>query len=139
MLVGMIGMAFLVPSAITRNAVLISAYQESLDKMGISRKDRAGRALMLALGVLHPLATNFGLQAGLNPIACGLIVTIVIDSVILYPVQTATNLLAYEAGYYNAADVRRFGIAMLALTLAVILGVVVPYWSAVGFSLTAPS
>lgn len=335
MLVGMIGMAFVVPSAITRNAVMIPAYQESLDKMGISRKDRAGRALMLALGVLHPLAssalltggtssimsatllggfswfgwfalmavpyyllllsggallwlmvgkfesglraeqpsgkreslsrpekwtlavltlttalwftdalhglspsipallaaalllapglgvlrwndfearvswgliltvgtalsltqaladtgaaawlsrlvvqaltslsahplvivgalivivaaihlaitnlaacialllplaTSFGLQAGLNPIACGLIVTIVVDSVILYPIQTATNLLAYEAGYYDAVDVRRFGLAMLVLTVALVLGVVVPYWSLLGLPLTS--
>ena len=61
---GMIGMAFIIPSAITRNAILIPAYQESLDKMGISRTDRAGRALMLALGVLHPLASSALLTGG---------------------------------------------------------------------------
>jgi len=35
----------------------------------------------------------------------------VVDAVILYPVQTATNLLAYETGYYSADDVRRLGLA----------------------------
>ncbi|MBI2211317.1 MAG: anion permease, partial [Deltaproteobacteria bacterium] len=87
--------------------------------------------------LLLPLATNFGLEAGLNPVICGLIVTIVVDAVILYPVQTATNLLAYEAGYYDATDVRRFGIAMLALTSALILAVVLPYWSLLGLALTS--
>ena len=68
MLLGMIGMAFVIPSAITRNAVLIPAYQESLDKMGIGRADRAGRALMLALGVLHPLASSALLTGGTTSI-----------------------------------------------------------------------
>ena len=47
-------------------------------------------------------------RTSLDPIVCGLIVTIVIDAVILYPIQTATNLIAYEAGRYGAADMRRF-------------------------------
>jgi len=42
------------------------------------------------------------LRTGLNPIACALIVTIVVDSVIMYPVQTASNLIAYESGYFSA-------------------------------------
>jgi hypothetical protein len=42
------------------------------------------------------------------------------DAVILYPIQTVTNLLAYETGYQGAADVRRLGIGMLRLTVIVI-------------------
>ena len=57
--------------------------------------------------------------AGLNPVVCGLIMTIVVDSVILYPVQTASNLLGYESGYFNTADVGRFGIIMLELAMLV--------------------
>ena len=75
--------------------------------------------------------------AGLNPVVCGLIVTIVVDSVILYPVQTASNLLAYESGYLNVADVRRFGIILLALVMLVGLGIAVPYWTLLGLPLTA--
>ena len=66
---------------------------------------------------------------------CGLVVTIVVDAVILYPIQTATNLLAYETGYYSAADVRRLGIGMLLLTVIVIL-LTIPYWSVLSLPLT---
>jgi solute carrier family 13 (sodium-dependent dicarboxylate transporter), member 2/3/5 len=62
-------------------------------------------------------------------------VTIVIDSVILYPVQTASNLIAYESGYFGARDVGRLGLAMLGLTIIVGLGVAVPYWGALGLPL----
>ena len=94
--------------------------------------------LAACIALLIPLATYFGLEAGLNPLACALIVTIVVDAVILYPVQTATNLMAYESGYFDARDVLWFGLGMLVLTTAVILGVALPYWSAFGLSLTSP-
>lgn len=94
--------------------------------------------LAACIALLIPLATNFGIEAGLNPLACGLIVTIVVDAVIFYPVQTATNLMAYESGYYNARDVLSFGLVMLLLTILVILGIGLPYWSAVGLSLVLP-
>ncbi len=57
--------AVLVPSAITRNAILIPAYEEALDRMGIGKTDRSGRMLMLALGVLNPLASSALLTGGL--------------------------------------------------------------------------
>jgi hypothetical protein len=43
-----------------------------------------------------------------------------VDAVILYPVEIATNLLAHETGYYSADDVRRMGLAMLLLTIVVV-------------------
>jgi solute carrier family 13 (sodium-dependent dicarboxylate transporter), member 2/3/5 len=58
-----------------------------------------------------------------------------VDAVILYPVQTATNLLAYETGYYSAVDVRRLGIGMLVLTVIVIL-LAIPYWNALSLPLS---
>ena len=48
MLASLPGLAFLMPSAITRNAVLIPAYRDTLTAMGIAQSDRTGRALMLA-------------------------------------------------------------------------------------------
>src|SRR5207247_637582 len=238
-------MAVFLPSAITRNAILIPAYRESLDAMGLRPTDGRARAVMLTLGVLNPLASSALLTggiasmtaasllggfswlrwfvlmavpyyalltlgatalwltsraadldhpapwlgslltgtvtelqtsplalvgalivivtvvhlgitnlaaclalllpivttttaaAGLNPLAIGLIVTVVVDAVILYPVQTATNLIAYQTGYFTTADVRRFGFVMLGLTLVVILGVAIPYWKLIGLPLVA--
>lgn len=83
--------------------------------------------LAACIALLIPVAATIAERAALNPIVCGLIVTIVVDAVILYPIQTATNLLAYETGYYGAADVRRLGIGMLLLTLVVIL-ITIPNW-----------
>jgi anion transporter len=83
--------------------------------------------LAACIALLIPVAATIAERAALNPIVCGLVVTIVVDAVILYPIQTATNLLAYETGYYGAADVRRLGIGMLLLTVVVIL-LTIPYW-----------
>jgi di/tricarboxylate transporter len=90
--------------------------------------------LAACIALLIPVAATIAERASLNPIVCGLIVTIVVDAVILYPIQTATNLLAYETGYYGAADVRRLGIGMLVLTVIVIL-LTIPYWGLLGLPL----
>jgi citrate:succinate antiporter len=91
--------------------------------------------LAACIALLIPVAATIAERATLNPIVCGLIVTIVVDAVILYPIQTATNLLAYETGYYSAADVRRLGIGMLLLTVIVIL-LTIPYWRLLSLPLT---
>ena len=88
--------------------------------------------------MLIPVTMTIAHGAGINPIVCALIVTIVTDSVILYPVQTASNLIAYETGYFRGTDVRRLGIAMLGLTILVGLCVAIPYWAALGLPLLSP-
>jgi di/tricarboxylate transporter len=60
----------------------------------------------------------------------------VVYAVILYPVRIATDLLAYETGYYSADDVRRMGPAMLLLTI-VVVSVTILYWGWLGLLLTA--
>lgn len=75
--------------------------------------------LVACVALLVPITMTVAHSAGVNPIVCALIVTIVTDSVILYPVQTASNLIAYETGYFRSADVHRLGIAMLGLTILV--------------------
>lgn len=84
--------------------------------------------LAACLALLIPIAVTIAEAAQLNPVLCGLVVTLAVDAVILYPVQTAANLLAYEAGYFSSADVRRLGLGMLVLTIVVAL-LVLPYWS----------
>lgn len=91
--------------------------------------------LAACIALLIPVAATVAERAGLNPVVCGLIVTIVVDAVILYPVQTATNLMAYETGYYGAADVRRLGLGMLLLTTLVVLMTIL-YWGWLGLPLT---
>jgi sodium-dependent dicarboxylate transporter 2/3/5 len=105
-------------------------------------------ALMLAVALVHlaitnlaacialliPISGTIAAAAGLNAVVCGLIVTVVVDAVILYPVQTAANLMAYESGYFAASDVRRLGIAMFVATCAVVLAAL-PYWALLGFPL----
>ena len=90
--------------------------------------------LAACMALLIPIAVTIAEAAHLNPLVCGLIVTIAVDAIILYPVQTAANLLAYEAGYFPSADVRRLGLGMLALTIAIAL-LVLPYWSLLGLPL----
>jgi len=92
-------------------------------------------SLAACIALLIPVAATMAQRASLDPIVCGLIVTIVIDAVILYPVQTATNILAYEEGYYGAADMRRFGVGMLVLTTIVVM-LTIPYWGLLGLPLT---
>jgi anion transporter len=93
--------------------------------------------LAACVALLVPITMTIAHSAGMNPIVCALIVTIVTDSVILYPVQTASNLLAYETGYFRGADVSHLGLAMLGLTIVVGLGVAIPYWQALGLPLLA--
>ncbi|MGH8431163.1 MAG: SLC13 family permease, partial [Solimonas sp.] len=69
MIVSLPALAFLIPSAITRNAILIPAYHEALDSMGVGGSGRAGRALMLALGMLNPLASSALLTGGIASMA----------------------------------------------------------------------
>jgi solute carrier family 13 (sodium-dependent dicarboxylate transporter), member 2/3/5 len=94
--------------------------------------------LAACVALLVPITMTIAHNAGVNPIVCALIVTIVTDSVILYPVQTASNLIAYETGYFRGPDVRRLGIAMLGLTILVGLCIAVPYWEALGLPLLSP-
>ena len=56
--------------------------------------------LAACMALLIPIAVTIAEAAHLNPLVCGLVVTIAVDAIILYPVQTAANLLAYEAGYF---------------------------------------
>ena len=92
--------------------------------------------LAACVALLLPINATIAASAGLNPVVTGLVLTIAIDAVILYPVQTAANLMAYEAGYFDRADVMKVGLGMLGLTIMVVM-LVVPYWALLGLPLTA--
>ena len=59
--------ALVVPSAISRNAVLVPVYDRVLVSLG--QPPRLGTAVMLALGVLGPLASSALLSGGTSPVA----------------------------------------------------------------------
>lgn len=86
------------------------------------------------IGLLIPITVTVAQTARLNPIVCGLIVTLTINTVILYPAQTASNLLAYDSGHFSAADVRRLGLAMFAANILIAL-CAIPYWKLLGLPL----
>jgi hypothetical protein len=65
--------------------------------------------LAACVALLLPVNATIAASAGVNPLVTGLIITMVVDAVILYPVQTASNLMAYESGYFGRADVRNLG------------------------------
>lgn len=88
------------------------------------------------IALLIPVATTVAQATGLNPIACGLLVLIAVDVVILYPVQTATNLMAYETGFYGARDVVRLGLALLALLVVFTVVAILPYWRLMGLPIS---
>ncbi len=84
------------------------------------------------IALLIPVVTAFATATGINPMATGLIVGIAVDTVILYQVQTVTVLIAYETGHFSTRDVTKVGFGMLALTIAVVLLVAIPWWSLLG-------
>jgi anion transporter len=90
--------------------------------------------LAACVALLLPINATIAAGAGINPVVTGLILTMAVDAVILYPVQTAANLMAYESGYFDRADVWKLGLGMLALTLLVVL-LVLPYWALLGLPL----
>ncbi len=94
--------------------------------------------LPACLALLVPVGSTVGAAAGVNPVVCGLVVALTVDAVILYPVQTAASLVAYESGMFQAGDVRRFGVILWLVTIAVVAGVAVPWWALNGLPLARP-
>lgn len=84
------------------------------------------------LATTIPVAMSVGTTAGLNPILCGLIVTIAGDAVLYYPAQAASSLVVYERGHLTAAEIFGFGLVMTALAALVVLAVAIPYWALIG-------
>jgi anion transporter len=89
------------------------------------------------LATTIPVAMSVGTTAGLNPILCGLIVTIAGDAVLYYPAQAASSLVVYERGHLTAGEIFGFGLLMTALAAVVVLAVALPYWALIGEPLVA--
>jgi sodium-dependent dicarboxylate transporter 2/3/5 len=84
------------------------------------------------LATTIPVAMSVGTASGLNPMLCGLIVTIAGDAVLYYPAQSGSSLVVYERGHLTAGEIFRFGLLMTALAALVVIAVALPYWALVG-------
>ena len=84
------------------------------------------------LAITIPIAMSVGTAAGLNPVVCGLLVTIAGDAVLYYPAQSASSLVVYERGHLSAPEIFRFGLWMTLVACLVVVAVALPYWTAVG-------
>jgi anion transporter len=84
------------------------------------------------LGVTIPVAMSLGASAGLNPLVCGLAVTIAGDAVLYYPAQSASSLVVFQRGHLTAGEILAFGLWMTLLAFVIVLAVAIPYWALVG-------
>ena len=84
------------------------------------------------LATTIPVAMSAGVASGLNPVLCGLIVTIAGDAVLYYPAQSGSSLVVYERGHLTAGEIFRFGLLMTVLAALVVLAVALPYWKLIG-------
>lgn len=87
------------------------------------------------LATTIPLAMSVGTATGVNPLVCGLAVTIAGDAVLYYPAQSASSLVIYQRGHLTAPEILRFGVWMTLLAALVVLVVALPYWAAIGVPL----
>jgi anion transporter len=87
------------------------------------------------LATTIPLAMSVGSATGVNPLVCGLAVTIAGDAVLYYPAQSASSLVVYQRGHLTAPEILRFGIWMTLLAALVVVAVALPYWIAIGVPL----
>ena len=89
------------------------------------------------LAFIIPVAMSTGESLGLNPMVCGLAVTIVGDSVVYYPAAAAGSVFIYQRADISAPEVLRAGVIMTLVAVAVLFAFALPYWGAIGEGLTA--
>lgn len=90
------------------------------------------------VSLMVPLAMALAPHLGAGTLAAAFVATIATDSVIFYPVQATTSVMAYEQGQTTAKDVLILGIVMAVAVLVFIPLIVIPYWRWIGL-LGAPS
>jgi anion transporter len=84
------------------------------------------------LGITIPLMTSLSGPLGLNPVALGLMVPIVAQTTIYYPVQVATALVTFRTRQYAAGELLRLGLLLTVVSVLTIFLVALPWWSLLG-------
>lgn len=84
------------------------------------------------LGITIPLLMSLAGPLGLNPLTVGLIVPIVAQTTVYYPVQLATALVTFPTRHYSAGELFRAGVLLTIVSILVIFLIALPWWSLLG-------
>lgn len=90
------------------------------------------------LTILIPVVMALAPAVGLNPLVCGLLITLVGDAVLYYAAQSSSSLVPFQYGYLTGLEVLRLGVIMTLVAVAVGLFVALPYWAWLGHPLIMP-
>lgn len=84
------------------------------------------------LGITIPLMMSLAPSLRLNPMTVGLMVPIVAQTTVFYPVQLATALVTYRTRHYSTGELFRAGVVLMLISIVVLLGVAIPWWGLMG-------
>jgi di/tricarboxylate transporter len=84
------------------------------------------------LGITIPLLMSLAGPLGLNPFTLGLIVPIVAQTTVYYPVQLATALVTFRTRHYSTGELARAGLLLTIVGVLVIFLIALPWWSLLG-------
>jgi anion transporter len=82
--------------------------------------------------IMIPLSVVFARQVGLNPLLCGLVVTIAPDTAIFYAAQSASSVIVYERGWFSTTDLLKVALGMTAIAFITVFFIALPYWNLIG-------
>jgi solute carrier family 13 (sodium-dependent dicarboxylate transporter), member 2/3/5 len=84
------------------------------------------------LGITIPLVMSLAVSLDLNPLAVGMIVPIIAQTTVFYPVQLATALVTFRTRHYSKGELFRAGVLLTLVSIIVIFAVAIPWWSFLG-------
>lgn len=84
------------------------------------------------LALVIPVAMSTGESLGLNPLVCGMAAVVVGDSAVYYGAGGTSAVFVFQRADIPNPEIFRFGITMTVIAIAVLLLLVVPYWSRLG-------
>jgi sodium-dependent dicarboxylate transporter 2/3/5 len=106
--------------------------------MAVSSVVRLGVPEISAVySIIIPFSVVFARQVGLNPLLCGLVVTIIPDAAIFFAAQSASSVVVYEKGWFTAYDLVKVALGMTAISYLMVFFFALPYWNLLGELLVA--
>jgi solute carrier family 13 (sodium-dependent dicarboxylate transporter), member 2/3/5 len=84
------------------------------------------------LGITIPLIMSLAVSLDLNPLAVGMIVPIIAQTTVFYPVQIATALVTFRTRHYSKGELFRAGVLLSVISIATVFLVAIPWWALLG-------